>query len=247
MKPRGSILIAAFALAAAPTFAFADLLFGGAEFIVNTYVTQRQYAPAISMDDDGDFVVVWTSADQDGSTVGVFGQRFDSGGAKAGPEFQVNTYAYNSQYVGGSSSVPEGVSMDDDGDFVVAWTSFAQEPEPFKFTRGVFGQKFSGAGAKVGPEFHANVYLTGDQRDAFVGLADNGTFVVTWNSTFYQDGDSTGVFGRRPARDRTAEIAAAQAIDTDERSWLSARIDADHAIDEYEQALMDFLAEEGGK
>lgn len=57
----------------------------------------------------------------------------------------------------------------------------------------------------------------------------------------------TGVFGRRPARDRTAEIAAAQAIDAEERSWLDARIAADHEVDEYEQALMDFLAEEGGK
>jgi hypothetical protein len=57
----------------------------------------------------------------------------------------------------------------------------------------------------------------------------------------------TGVFGRKPARDRDAEAAAAQAITGDERSWLQARIDADHQIDEYEQALMDFLAEEGGE
>jgi hypothetical protein len=57
----------------------------------------------------------------------------------------------------------------------------------------------------------------------------------------------TGVFGRRPARDRQAEEAAAHEVTGDERSWLEARIDADHEVDEYEQALMDFLAEEGGK
>ena len=57
----------------------------------------------------------------------------------------------------------------------------------------------------------------------------------------------TGVFGRKPARDRQAAEAAAYEITSDERSWLDARIDADHEVDEYEQALMDFLAEEGGK
>ena len=56
----------------------------------------------------------------------------------------------------------------------------------------------------------------------------------------------TGVFGRRPMRNRAAEQAAAHAVTSDERSWLEAKIDADHRIDEYEQALMDFLAEEGG-
>ena len=64
MKPRGSILIAAFALAAAPTFAFADLLFGGAEFIVNTYTTNSQSlasARAVASAADGSFVVVWNS------------------------------------------------------------------------------------------------------------------------------------------------------------------------------------------
>ena len=56
----------------------------------------------------------------------------------------------------------------------------------------------------------------------------------------------TGVFGRKPLRNRQAEAAAAREITSDERSWLDARMDADHEIDEYEQALMDFLAEEGG-
>lgn len=57
----------------------------------------------------------------------------------------------------------------------------------------------------------------------------------------------SGVFGRRPARDRSAEAAASQLVDGDERSWLDTQLDADQEVDEYEQALMDFLAEEGGK
>ena len=56
-----------------------------------------------------------------------------------------------------------------------------------------------------------------------------------------------GVFGRRLARDREAEVAGAERVDGNEQAWLDARIDADGAIDEYEQALLAFLAEEGGK
>lgn len=57
----------------------------------------------------------------------------------------------------------------------------------------------------------------------------------------------TGVFGRKPPRDHDAQAAAAREVTGEERSWLDGRIDADHAVDEYEQALMDFLAEEGGR
>jgi hypothetical protein len=45
---------------------------------VNSYVTDVQYGAVIAADDDGDFVVVWTSANQDGSGYGVFGRRFDA-------------------------------------------------------------------------------------------------------------------------------------------------------------------------
>jgi hypothetical protein len=49
----------------------------GGEFQVNSYTTGAQVGPAIAGDVDGDFVVVWTSDDQDGSDTGIFGQRFD--------------------------------------------------------------------------------------------------------------------------------------------------------------------------
>ena len=48
--------------------------------------------PSVASDAAGNFVVVWDSADQDGSDVGVFGQRYASSGAPLGPEFRVNTY-----------------------------------------------------------------------------------------------------------------------------------------------------------
>ena len=48
----------------------------GTEFQVNTYTSGNQRSPAVAGDAGGDFVVVWQSSGQDGSSYGVFAQRF---------------------------------------------------------------------------------------------------------------------------------------------------------------------------
>ena len=72
------------------------------------------------MDADGDFVVAWQSAGQDGCSYGVYAQRFNAAGVAQGSEFQVNTYTTDNQ-------AASSVAMDADGDFVVAWTSYGQD------------------------------------------------------------------------------------------------------------------------
>jgi hypothetical protein len=49
----------------------------GAEFRVNSYTTSEQQDPAVGADPSGNFVVVWNSYGQDGSSYGVFGQRYN--------------------------------------------------------------------------------------------------------------------------------------------------------------------------
>jgi hypothetical protein len=49
----------------------------GPEFRVNTYSTNNQFFPSVADGASGDFVVVWHSDLQDGSSGGVFGQRFN--------------------------------------------------------------------------------------------------------------------------------------------------------------------------
>jgi hypothetical protein len=51
------------------------------EFQVNTYTTSFQYRPSVAMTGSDDFVVAWQSFDQDGSRLGIFGQRFCSDAA----------------------------------------------------------------------------------------------------------------------------------------------------------------------
>ena len=46
------------------------------EFQVNTYTEGSQAGPAVAIEPASDFVVVWTSNGQDGSSFGAFGRRF---------------------------------------------------------------------------------------------------------------------------------------------------------------------------
>ena len=159
----------------------------GNEFRVNTFVPDQQYGPAVA-DTAGGFVVVWRSFGQDGSSNGVFGQRFASSGAALGPEFLVNTFTT------GYQAYPS-VGSDSSGNFVVAWNSFAQDGSGM----GVFGQRYAAAGAPLGPEFRVNTFVTGYQTYAAAASDAAGNFVVAWQS-FAQDGSDFGIFGQRFAQ-----------------------------------------------
>jgi hypothetical protein len=158
----------------------------GPEFPVNTYTTFAQESAAVASRGDGSFVVVWHSSTQDGSYVGVFGQRFDSAGAPAGSEFQVNTYTTGHQFS------PQ-IGCDAAGNFVVVWHS-----QPVSVGSGpddIFGQRFDASGGKVGAEFRVNTYTTGSQSRPALAVGSAGSFVVVWTS----DNQASGldVFGQR--------------------------------------------------
>lgn len=57
----------------------------------------------------------------------------------------------------------------------------------------------------------------------------------------------SGLFGREPQEpDHFAEVAAENEVTSSENAWLQGQIDANGQIDHYDQALLDFLAEEEG-
>ena len=79
------VLLIFVALVCVPRVAWAQGNPLGPEFRVNTYTTNTQGFPSVAADASGNFVVVWSSYTQDGSTDGVFGQRYASSGALLGP------------------------------------------------------------------------------------------------------------------------------------------------------------------
>ena len=104
----------------------------GPEFRVNTFTTGNQYDAAVAADATGNFVIVWDSELQDGSGRGVFGQRYDTGGFPAGPEFRVNTFTTTDQ-------AQPAVAADSAGLFVVVWAGDTQDGSGF----GIFGQRYA--------------------------------------------------------------------------------------------------------
>ena len=108
----------------------------GAELLVNTYTSSSQKTPSVFVINDG-FVVVWESS-QDGSGYGVYGQKFNADGSKAGAEFRINTTTSSDQInING-----EGNSY---GGFVVTWQSNGQDGDG----QGLFMQRYDELGNKL--------------------------------------------------------------------------------------------------
>jgi hypothetical protein len=161
----------------------------GVEFQVNVYTTSIQTASAVAAEANGDFVVVWQSYHQDsgaGAGWGLFGRRFASDGTALGGEFQVNTYTTGFQ-------VYPKLAADADGDFVVVWQSTGQDGAG---GRGVFGQRFDSSGTPLAAEFLVNTYTPGHQARPSVASADDGDFVVAWESAGI-DGSGNAVMLQR--------------------------------------------------
>jgi hypothetical protein len=138
----------------------------GGEFRVNTYTTDIQSHPSVAMDADGDFVVGWISDGQDGSSSGVFAQRYNATAVPQGGEFRVNTYTFASQ-------THPSVAMDAAGNLVVAWISGQGS------TFNVYAQRYSATGAAQGGEFRVSTsgWL---QQFPVVAMDRDGDFVVAW-------------------------------------------------------------------
>ena len=172
-----SLLVAVLLL---PAIARAIPLPVGPEFQVNTYTTGTQFDAAVAADPSGRFVVVWSTY-RGGGDVDVVAQRYDAAGAPNGGEFQVNTYTTDRQEL-------PAVASDPLGNFVVAWTSYADEGgDPVGSIRA---RRFDAAGIPLGDQFAVNTYTTSRQSEPRVAMQDDGSFVVTWVSIGSPEPDS---------------------------------------------------------
>lgn len=156
----------------------------GSEFQVNSYTTGAQLLSSIALDADGDFVITWSSLNQDGSGYGIYAQRFSADGVAQGGEFRVNTYTTSAQR-------NSAVAMDAGGNFVVTWQSYEQDGNQY----GIYAQRYSASGTPLGSEFRASTTTFSQQRFATVALNDTGDFVIAWSSV--QDGGALGIYGQR--------------------------------------------------
>ncbi|MCP4456409.1 MAG: hypothetical protein GY816_00025, partial [Cytophagales bacterium] len=151
-KLAGTGAMALGAMAFAAPEAEAQGLFSSDTFVVNSHTLHDQKNPAIAMDADGDFVVVWQSKYQDDDDYGVYAQRYTSDGNREGEEFKVNTYTTSNQ-------MNPAVAMNADGDFVVVWESYGQDADGY----GVYARLYTSDGSAEEEEFIINAWTKGHQ------------------------------------------------------------------------------------
>jgi hypothetical protein len=164
----------------------------GDQFQVNTYTMNNQIYPAVGVDVEGDFIVVWQSYgsdDKDNSGFSIQGQRYKKDGEVQGDQFEVNTYTSSNQF-------NAAIAVDNDANFVVTWESFGSDQEdvdPFS----IQGQRFFSSGDPDGDEFQINEYTTGNQNRSSVAIDNEGNYIVAWESdgSFGSDTDSKSVQG----------------------------------------------------
>jgi hypothetical protein len=169
----------------------------GSEFRVNSYTTGPQQTfpqtpQAVAMNPvTGDYVIAWSSQNQDGSGWGVYAQRYNAAGAPQGPEFRVNTTTANDQQYA-------SVAMDGSGNYVITWSSQNQDGSGW----GVYARRYNGGGVAQGGEFLVNQTTTNDQLYSSMAMDGMGNFVVTWSS--HQNGN-WDVYARMFNKNGTAQ------------------------------------------
>ncbi|NBB17509.1 hypothetical protein GVN21_19280, partial [Caulobacter sp. SLTY] len=162
----------------------------GGEFHVSSYAYDSQQEPKVTSLPDGGFMVVWTSLGQDGSSWGVYGQRFDATGDAVGAEFRLN------ETIAGDQSTPAIAVQPDGSGVIVVWEGTDASGA------GVDGKRIPLPNAATelaidtaGVEQQVNSYATSDQTYPSVTKLQDGSYVVVWQSNG-QDGSSWGVYAK---------------------------------------------------
>ena len=142
----------------------------GGEFRVNAFMNYDQSQPQVIALAGGGFVVAWTSDGEDGSSYGVFGQRYDANGIAQGGEFRINPSTYSTQHQPSLAALA-------DGGFVAVYSSYQTGTD-----YNIVGMRFDANGQTVGGQFLVNTTIAGNQDLPSVASLADGGFVVAWQT-----------------------------------------------------------------
>jgi hypothetical protein len=173
--------------------------------------------PRVSMDDTGagmgSFVVTWSNyVTSSPNGYSIYARRFSAGGApRDASEFIVNLpasyYQTNSGFAPGWQLMPD-VSVADDGEFTIVWTSFGQDNEELQNLGvlpdyGIYCRMYNDNGTTNVPVFRVNATTIGsqvaptvDRKQIFFDRKSNSNIynsIVIWVGP---NGPFTGLFDR---------------------------------------------------
>ena len=184
----------------------------GEDFQVNTYTTGYQYRPTVAINDAREFVVAW-SDDHRGLAEG---RLYDAAGAPLGDEFALSAPT--------TFAIHPSVGMESSGEFVGVWNA----ERPIAGGLGVFGQRFDGSGAPIGPEFEVESETSGDDTPTTIAVDRHGNFIVIW-STYEGTDASYDVKAQRynHSAEKVGPLIAVNSYTTSEQNAESIAIGSD--------------------
>ena len=167
------------------------------ELPVNTYVIGEQSDPAMYSNDLNEFLILWNSFGEDGSSYGIYGRYYFNNGTVITDAFQINMYNNDDQ------GQPSAVAISNNR-WVIAWHSNGQDGSSY----GVYANIFTNHTIPLGPEFIVNQY-TQDAQMAPAVIHFENEFIIFFLSQRPQPGgdvnnNNFGVYARHFADNGTA-------------------------------------------
>ncbi|MDH7501478.1 MAG: fibronectin type III domain-containing protein [Verrucomicrobiota bacterium] len=151
---------------------------------VNQNTVGDQENPAVQMLANGGAIFVWQGGkpgEQD-----IYARVISAGGTFVTDDILVNTFTT------GQQGTP-AIARLKDGSVAVVWVSYDQDGS----MQGVFSQRLSSAGQKLGAETQVNQFNVYNQRSPAVAALEDGGYVVVWISEQQRYVNSVDVYARR--------------------------------------------------
>jgi Ca2+-binding RTX toxin-like protein len=146
------------------------------EFQANTYNAGTQQTWGVAALANGGYVVIWTSDGQDGSLLGVYGQKFTPASFNDGGEIRLNVQTTNSQSRAAVAALGIG--------YVAAWSSNQQDGSSW----GVYGRRFGDTSVVIEGTTAADNLTGTSGDDIFNGKADADDMEgLAGNDTYFVD------------------------------------------------------------
>lgn len=148
-----------------------------ADFTVNSVASGQQVRPDISMNQNGEFVVVWQDDKDKNGYWQIFAKGYDPDGGIKFNDITVNSISKGQQFV------PK-VSIADNGDFVVVW----QDDKDKNGYYQILARGFHANGTQKFSDRTINSVAKGQQLLPDIAMASNGDFVVVWEDDKNENG-----------------------------------------------------------
>ncbi|MEM6804667.1 MAG: hypothetical protein AAF696_24940, partial [Bacteroidota bacterium] len=154
----------------------------GSEFPVESSTLTYQGYPQIAMAANGSFAISWQRAGADGSGMAIAARTYSPTGLALASTFQPNTTPAANQQA-------PAIGMDSLGNFIIVWSSYAQDGD----AEGIYAQRYTSNGSRIGAEFRVSSTPTAAQTEPQIAMNREGGFSIAWSS-YGQDGSFAGVY-----------------------------------------------------